>query len=427
MLVQNPVVFDGRVLRHAEALARAGHRVTVLGVIGPNDTDRPLPKGLPFTVRRLRRQKRGLVPSVFWAETALRQRAAVWLGGLVPAGWLKRLPGLAVLSDLAVAPCGVELAAFALSQSGDVFHANDLNTLPAAAWAAAMTGKPYVYDAHEFYVEESPLLTPQQRLARRTTESRLAHKAAAVLTVNKLLATELERLHGIPRPVVVRNLPPLFHTRDPAERPPGPAGTLRLLYHGTHVGLSQPGVDDVLVAMAQLRRAQQASIVLTLRGQVSADERRKLQQRIQALDLTQQVCLSPPVCGPLELMQQAVADGAEVGLALHPPLLGNYRLATSSKVYEYQMAGLAVCATDTPGSRLILDERAGVFFPFGDTQQLTDTLQGLAHNRAHLKALRQGARQRALAEFAWEHEQARLLSIYERLSPLRHWADLPDD
>ena len=115
-------------------------------------------------------------------------------------------------------------------------------------------------------------------------------------------------------------------------------------------------------------------------------------------------------------MAAAVAEKAEVGLAFHPPLAGNFRLATSSKVYEYQMAGLAVCATDVAGNHVILDESAGAFYPFGDDQALAQILRRLATDRQRLRTLRHNARTRAVAEFGWETEKERLLTVYQQLA-----------
>jgi len=411
MVVANPVLYDGRVIRHARTLVEAGHQVTVLGVIGPNDADGELPKDTPFAVQRIRRQRHGLLPMLTWATTALRQRAAQTIGQALPKAVLAQLPGIA---DLAVATSAVELAALAITQPYDVFHGNDLNTLPAVAWAASLRRRPYVYDAHEFYVEESPSLSEFERRARRLCEERLCQRAAAVLTVNDLLADELAARYRIPRPVVVRNVPPYFATRDPLELPLGEPGTLRLLYHGTHIGLGQPGTDDVLQAMAQLR--DEVQIRLTLRGQIAAAQQTELWQRVEQLGLTGRVAISPPVSGPTALMAAAVAGQEEVGLAFHPPLAGNLQLATSSKVYEYQMAGLAVCATDVPGNHIILDESAGQFYPFGDIAALCHILRRLATDRTLLRSLRESARRRAVREFAWETERKRLLAIYRQLT-----------
>lgn len=410
MMVANPIVFDGRVIRHARALVEAGHRVTVLGVIGPNDSDRELPPDTPFLIKRLRRQKRGFMPRLTWAESALRQRFASAVGRTLSATMLAKLPFWA---DLAVSTSALELLALALAEPYDVFHSNDLNTLPPVAWAAQLLGRPYVYDAHEFYVEESPSLSEFERRARRLTEGRLAQKAAAVMTVNELLADELAQMYPIARPIVVRNVPPRFAAPDPATLPVGENRTLRLLYHGTHIGLRQPGTDDVLRAMARLR--DEVHITLTLRGQQSATEEAQLRDRVQELGLADRIRLAGAVSGPTALMQAAVDEQAEVGLAFHPPLAGNFRLATSSKVYEYQMAGLAVCASDVPGNHVILDESAGVFYPFGDDAKLADLLFSLATNRSRLQALRVAARKRGVTEFAWENERERLVAIYRRL------------
>lgn len=414
MLVANPIVFDGRVIRHARTLVEDGHRVTVIGVIGPNDSDRALPSDTPFSVQRLRRNRQGVWPRFVWAESALRQRLAKVVGSALPSSVLAAFPFVA---DLTVATSALELLAMAQRARYDVFHGNDLNTLPAVAWASHLQKRPYIYDAHEFYVEESPTLSEYERRARALCEGRFAKRAAAVLTVNDLLADELAQRYHIDRPVVVRNVPPRFAVPDPQTQPIGKTGTLKLLYHGTHIGLAQPGTDDVLRAMARLR--DRVQITLVLRGQQSQAEEKQLWQRASALGLADRIRLAPPEPGPTALLQAAVADGAEVGLAFHPPLSGNFRLATSSKVYEYHMAGLAVCATDVPGNHVILDESAGVFYPFGDDEKLADVLYGLATDRTRLQAMRSAARRRGWSEFAWENERERLLNVYRRISAAR--------
>lgn len=413
MVVANPIVFDGRVVRHAQALEDAGHKVTVLGVRGPNDREGDLPAGCTFTTWRLDRRRRGVLPRLIWAETAARRRLAQRLCERLPPSVLVRLPGIA---SLAVATSALELLALALAVPCDVYHGNDLDTLPAVAWAAALSRRPYLYDAHELYVDEEPTLTAAERRARALTEGRYSRGAAAVITVNELIADELARLHGIPRPVVIRNLPPRldFPGSDPAARPLGEAGTLRLLYHGANVGLGQEGTDDVLRAMARLR--DQADLHLTIRGRIGAAEEAALFQRVGALGLSGRVRLCPPVPGAPALVQKAVEDREEVGLAVHPPLCGTYRYTTSSKVYEYQMAGLAVCATDVEGNHLTVDRRAGIFYQAGDDAELAGHLLGLAHDRERLRRLQVAARARAVSELCWERERDRLLSIYTDLA-----------
>ena len=171
MLAGNPLTYDGRVLRHASALGAAGHQVVLLGVIGPNDEAAPLPAlsslgGGRLRAYRLDRRRGGLVPRATWLLSASRRHLAGALVGLLGP----RSP----LAELMVAPSAVELALAAAWFDADVYHANNLDTLVPACWAARLRGRPYIYDAHELYAEESPLLGAAERAARWTVEKKLA-------------------------------------------------------------------------------------------------------------------------------------------------------------------------------------------------------------------------------------------------------------
>lgn len=435
VLVANPITYDGRVRRHATTLQEAGYDVRVIGVIGPNDRAEPpivaaTPSAGPesdspgWQYERIDRRRLGVLPRLRWLQSAARQRLAhatfSTLGPhrLLLSSSLGR-PGAdaawAQLAGLAVATSAPELAWAALRQRPQLIYANDLDTLPAAAWAARVLGVPFVYDAHEVYVDEYPELGPSQRQARACVESHFIHQAAAVLTVNQLLATDLVERYGLRPPAVVRNLPQHIaaaRVPPPSERPLGEAGSLRLLYHGAHIGLSQHGVDDLLRAVQRLRRPGPGQIAaqLTLRGGLLRDEERALRARIAALDLGQAVVIAPPVPGAEALVSAAVSDGAEVGLAVHPPLCLSYVYTTSSKVYEYQLAGLAVCASDVLGNHHSIAAGAGVFYLPGDDQSLADCLRPLASDRRRLRAMQQAAFDHAGRHLRWHDERQILLA-----------------
>lgn len=417
MLVANPVTFDGRVIRHAQTLAAFGHEVTVLGIIGPQDRDDPPPAQLGFAVTRLDRRRRGLTSGLFWASSALRQRAALQLCGVLPAAALQQLPGVA---GLAVATSAPELCLAAVRKGCEVVHSNDLSTLPAAAWAARVLGRPalpYVYDAHELYTDEDPSLSRAERLAREVAERHYIRGAAAVLTVNRLIADDLQHRYGVAPPVVVRNLPAGAAAPPPEQRPLGPKGSLHLLYHGAHVGLDQHGTDDILRALARLRRSSPPIAArLTMRGGLTPAAAQALRARLSELGLAEVVRLCPPVSGAAALVEAAVQDAADLGLAVHPPLCQSYHFTTSSKVYEYQAAGLAVCATDLVGNRLAVAAGAGVFYSAGDDAQLAECLRQLALDRERLRHMQRIAYTHAVTELGWERERRHLLLIYERLA-----------
>lgn len=404
MLAGNPLSYDGRVLRHAESLARDGHDVTLVGVIGPNDAAAPLPHLPGVRMLRLDRRKAGVLPRLTWLLSASRRRMFAQLVDKLGA----YAPPLS--AELLVAPCALELAAMAAMVPADVYHANDLDTLVPAAWAARLRGRAYVYDAHELYPDESPLLAAGERGARTRVEGALIQGAMATLTVSDLLADELARRYGVRRPVVVRNLP------RAVPRPPRPPraddAPLRLILHGAWVGLEQPGVDIALQATAAL-----PSSVLTLRGGVRDEG--ALHLRIIELGIKGRVVRKPRLPGAEALVAAAIDEAHDVGLSVHLPDCHSRSLATSSKVFEYMMAGLAVAATELDGNRHILHELAegaaapvGLLYTPGDADDLCRKLTSLAADRAQLARMQEAARTVAETRLCWEQEAPRLLSIY---------------
>ena len=412
MLVANPITYDGRVVRHAQTLAQAGHSVTVLGVLGPGDRAESPPQ-LGFAWRRIDRRRLGMVPRLRWATSALRQRAA-----RLVSERLADEQRAGIVGALAIATSAPELFLAALRERPEVVHANDLNTLPAAAWAARCFNCPYVYDAHELYPDEHPDLSPNERRTRAAVEGHYLRDAAAVLTVNDLLADAIAQRYAMARrPIVLRNLPRRVAVPDPNSRPFGETGTLRLLYHGAHVGLAQQGVDDILRALARLKN--QIDITLTLRGRLRPPEVVELSARLSALQIRDRVRIAPPVPGAEALVESAVADGVDVGLAVHPPLCGSYIMTTSSKLYEYQAAGLAVVASDVLGNRHTVGPGAGLFYAAGDDGQLAAQLRQLADDRQRLRTMQLAAYAYAQAELAWESEAVRLVALYDGLAGKR--------
>jgi glycosyltransferase involved in cell wall biosynthesis len=202
----------------------------------------------------------------------------------------------------------------------------------------------------------------------------------------------------------VRNVPPTVPLRPDGGAQRGD-DALRLLLHGSWVGLEQPGVEAALRAVARLPNVQ-----LTLRGGVR--NLGALQARLTALGIVDRVTLKPRLPGADALVLAAIAEQHDIGLSVHLPDCLSRRLATSSKVFEYLMAGLAVVAADQEGNRHILDESCAAFFQPGDDADLARVLAELAADRPRLQAAKHAARARAESEFCWEHEKERLLALY---------------
>jgi glycosyltransferase involved in cell wall biosynthesis len=293
------------------------------------------------------------------------------------------------------------LQACAQEFTADVWLANDWNTLPLAAWLAREKGGVYGYDTHEFAVEEYGEKRSWRFWHRpmvRVIEAEFIRGAAVVSTVSSGIAGELNRLYALPRQSkVVRNTP--NYQRLPF-RPTGAA--IRVLYHG----LVAPGrgLEATIASVAHWR----SDFELTIRGPGNTDYLESLRRRIGALNLADRVRLLPPV--PMtELIRRAASF--DIGLFALPGTSLHNRFALPNKLFEYIMAGLALCVSNLPEmAQLVTRYHVGITFDAAAPEALAAAINALDkisiddYKRASLIASR---------TLCWEREGELLVSAYE--------------
>ena len=267
----------------------------------------------------------------------------------------------------------------------DVVHANDLETLPAAARLARELHSRLVYDAHELYADFDPDPPRLAGAVLARIERRLAARADAVVTVSEPIANELRRRLGV-EPLIVLNAPELV-SDEPPEPPDGP---LRVVYQGAF-GTGRP-IDDLLDA---IRLAP--SVRLTLR--VSRSSRDELARELPS-DL--EIDVREPV-SPQDVV--SALHGHHVGVLFDRPLTRNAELSAPNKLFEYLMAGLAIVAPRLPGLQWIEDEELGLLFEPGSPQSFAAALEELAAYRGRLATLRANARRAAVERYNAEAQR----------------------
>ena len=199
MLVTSNLLYDNRVRREAETLAAAGHDVIVFSHI-PQDA----------------------VSRLGWGQPRMPQAVAVPRPGWARAGGLSRTLDHGI--DLLRWGGSHSLYQAALNTPAQVYHAHDLDTLPAAAALAKRHRARYLFDTHELYVDQLDLGSAaaqvghtnraKQKLVQRNyarLERNLIRRASAVITVSDAVADELVTRYGIARPTPILNTP---HYRD---------------------------------------------------------------------------------------------------------------------------------------------------------------------------------------------------------------------
>jgi glycosyltransferase involved in cell wall biosynthesis len=403
MIVRNSFTHDARVTREARTLSEAGMRVTVVAVRGQGELpEREVIDG--FTVERL-----DVTGRVYAVLRALLHRggAGQTVGSSKPVSDrpVRFARDLVVMAARTFSTARFNLVAArrAVMLKADVYHCHDFNTLYAGVTAAGRAPGPIIYDSHELYAHLNVAHpTRVRRAVVEFLERRWIRKAAGVITVSDAFADQLVRRYGIPRPIVVLNVPDATRetTVDVPEALKGPG--VKLLYVG---GIQRArGLEQAIRALAELPRAR-----LVLMGPAFPDEESSLRALAESLGLFDRVAFVPPV-----------PHGAVVSVAKHATLalvpfqdVGlSHRLTIPNKLFEAIHAGLPVVASDFPEIRRVVEENdIGVVCDAGDPHAIAAAVNSLISDPERLKTLHENAIE-AAKRFTWPQEAAKLLALY---------------
>jgi glycosyltransferase involved in cell wall biosynthesis len=284
--------------------------------------------------------------------------------------------------------------------NADIWLANDWTALPLAARLACEKGGAYVYDTHEFAIEEYAEKPKWRRWSRpivRALEGKYIRDASVVSAVSAGIAKRLDQVYRLPRRAIVVRNTPQYERRG--FRPTGER--IRVLYHGIIV--PGRGLEIAIDSVAQWR----SEFELTLRGPDNPEFTPALRARIVDRGLEGRVVLAPAV--PMtELVQEATAF--DIGFFALPGHSRHNEFALPNKIFEYIMAGLCLCATELPEiAGLIREYELGVTISTPDPAAIAVTINSLDririddHKRNALIAAR---------ELCWEKESEKLLASY---------------
>lgn len=387
MLLRNPFTRDARVLREARSLVGAGHDVTVLCLaVG----------GLPLEeivegIRVVRGVRTGR-----WAGPTISGAA-----GAKERTRLRRVViGPAILVRDAVLDRAFIRAARALPLP-DLVHAHDLNTLAAGTVIAKRAKARLIYDAHELYPDLTGL-TGLERRAWLALERRLITRPDAIIVPTGARGAVLAQRYGIAAPTVVMNCPdpPAIIIADPRISELRRPGERLVCYAGGFT--PNRGLLQIIEAVGSLAGAR---LVLIGWGPLEPT------LRAAAAPFGDRIVFAGAV--EPDAVVAAVA-GADIGLVPYEPVGLNNELAAPNKLFEYLHAGLAVCGSDLPDLRTIIEgEQIGAVFDASDADSIraavATTLAG------DLEAMQQRARELA-PQYTWDTQARVLLACYDALS-----------
>jgi glycosyltransferase involved in cell wall biosynthesis len=382
LLSLSPIADDPRVRRQGDALRESGWQVDAVGLpaLHASSPSWPISTVSPPAVER-----------------TLRNR--VWYTGRFAA--VRLFPRLAPWIYWRM-PYATAMHAAARDIAADLYIANDWPTLPLAARLAADHGSAYAYDSHELASEErSDSL--KWRLIHQAyvsvLEGRYIADAAVLSTVSDGIAGHLATKYRLrSTPLVIRNTPPYVAV---APRRTGPR--IRVLYHG--IIAPGRGLDAAIDSVPFWR----PEFDLTIRGPGAPEYLSALNDRIAALGLTSRVSLAPPV--PMtELVREAAVF--DVGFFALPAHSRHNAFALPNKVFEYAMAGLALCVSELPEmAQLVRKYGLGTTFSTLEPKDLARAINRL--DRITIDRFRAAALA-AAKELCWEQEAKRMIAAYRR-------------
>lgn len=379
-----------RPIKEADALAAAGHEVTVSGLwFDPRlvARDQALLKGRPWRFQPYADCRPGnAIRELRWVFLRTRHRLAD-----------NRFRRMGSISPDLFGYATSRMFAHARQHRCDlaIFHSEG------GLWVARqlrLTGRRVGVDFEDWFSEDLPAEVRATRplATLRELESAALRSGHYVLTTSRALASALASAYSVEPPTVIYNIFPA----SAATPPPAAVGPVRLHWFSQTLGPGR-GLETLFTVLPRLPGDWHLNLLADDPGQFSA----KLIAHLPAA-LHSRVDFQPTVPNA-ELPTRIAAH--HIGLALETPSIPNRNLTITNKLFQYLEAGLAVVASNTAGhtEALAAAPAAGELFTADDPDSLCSALSRLILDPGHLAAARQAAC----------HASATVLS-YERQLPL---------
>ena len=415
MFAHSELLGDPRAYRSAEALSSNGYRVSVVCLSskqGPDHHDgiriyriKLIKYGeyIGKLIRSPKRHRHG-------ARSARNQKQIVELANADQnssntqqrydskesnqSRWLRDM-------RTAIGTIRVSLALFlrAFKLKADVYHSNDLDTLPAGFLLSRIHSAELVYDAHELYPDQYGGFSSSLKRFLSLLEGTLIKRASRVITVNDSISRILQQRYGIERPVVVMNCPFYIDVVPLANQE---RETVRIIYHGGYE--EERGLEELTLSAKYIDNG-----VLFFRGYGILEA--KLRRTVLEEGLSGKVVF----LGPFEMKDAAKsAVGFDIGVVISKSFPLNRKYYLPNKLFEYLMAGLAVAASDLPELRtVVLGKKVGSLFDTNDPKDIARAINELISDRRTLVEMKNNSLKCAREVYNWGNESVKLLRVYD--------------
>ncbi len=403
MFVWNYFTYDARVMRECSALAKRGNDVTLIALHNVSDklnAEREekngfniirVNKGIPFINKGYRVFSRviknkinaALLAAIFAAFVILMfflcvpvAIIALVLGALFLASLFLNAP-----KHLANFGAVIRMIRAGRKTNADIYHANDLNTMPQAYACAKLfrfrrNRRKIVYDSHEVQTSRTGY-----GKGIYTIEKFFIKKADKIFCENNTRAQYMADLYKMDLPTPLYNYPEYFDLKqaqptDLRRELDIPDDCPILLYQG---GIQYGrGLDVLVQAIPHIKKGIVVFIgdgkfkpeLLKLIEQYGVEDRVRLRGMVPLAELS------------------GYTMNAYLGFQILNNVCFNHYSAASNKLFEYIMAGVPVIAADFPEFRNVLKtHKVGLLVDSHDYKSIADAVNYLVENTELREAL----------------------------------------
>ncbi|WP_436895340.1 glycosyltransferase [Mammaliicoccus sciuri] len=428
MFVWNHFTNDARVNRECTTLADNGYNVNLIAI---NDPKNPAISAYEeisntFKVHRVKRypwllqayQDHGkkfllvvagvqvvIIPSLFYISFTLM--AAYLLSLVVAAGMIKFKKIRKWFINGAII---TRMIVKGYIQNADIYHANDLNTLPQAIVCSKLRlkPKPLIYDSHEVQSDRTGY---NPRTIKRI-ESFMLKFVDQMIVENHTRAKYNEDIYGF-YPKTLYNYSEKYNIEEkPQINLHKKIGINEdekiLLYQG---GLQQGrGLELLIEAMDEIEEGHLlfiggGKLTQTLKEQAEAS---KQADRIHFLDKV-----------PFQELPSYTRE-AYLGFQVLQNICFNHYSASSNKLFEYMMAHVPVVSCDFPEIKKVVEEtNTGLVVDSHNASEIANAVNQLVKDTSLRNQLSENTKQ-AKEIYNWNNEKSKLLEVYNQFVPLEH-------
>lgn len=374
-LRSNPIDPDPRVEKEASTLAKAGYQVRVVG--------------WDLTGRYPRH-----VVTDFGVLERLHVHAHL-------KGGRANRSGLANLPHYLRFQLGLVLYLLRMRKAYDVVHACDFDTLMPALFAKVALGKKVIYDIFDFYADMMLRAPKWLKALVRWLEVRLMGYADAVILADESRVQQIEGAR--PRKLtVIYNSP---HLDIPAASIP-PYPPFRVGYVGV---LSRTrGIMEMIEAVSRSPLWE-----LELAG--FGDDEEEIIAHARAVERVR-------FWGRVSYERAlGIYASSHLLFATYDPAVPNHRFSSANKLFEAMAIGRPIIvARGTGMDRIVERHGLGFVVEYGRVDHLEEVLKTVeSWDRDRWDAFAQHSRAVYKANFAWEKQAERLLSLYQDTASAR--------